>query len=291
MSGIAAVQARIAEVSAQMAMVSGVPLPAASSPGSARDVSSSTRSGAAFAAALDTAVAGTGAVAAPAAATAAVPAPSAGLPTSELLARFAGALRGTGAAFVASASKYLAVPYAWGGEDATGMDCSGLIQRAFADMGVSVPRTAREQMAVGTEVASLAAAQPGDLIVTRGGAHISIYIGDNKIIHAPRPGEQVSIREMFETDADIDTIRRVLPAGSPAGPDAAAVAATAAAGLGGGASLAGLGTGGSFAGLGTGGAPAGFGSDGALAGLGGGAGTIAAVEQARLALGLTGAIS
>ncbi|WP_448070895.1 C40 family peptidase [Georgenia yuyongxinii] len=289
MSGIAAVQARIAEVSAQMAMVSGVPLPAASSPGGARDVSSSARSGAAFAAALDTAVAGTGA--APAAPLVAAPAPSAGLPTSELLARFAGAPAGTGAAFVASASKYLGVPYVWGGEDATGMDCSGLIQRAFADMGVSVPRTAREQMAVGTEVASLAAAQPGDLIVTRGGAHISIYIGDNKIIHAPRPGEQVSIREMFETDADIDTIRRVLPAGSPAGHAAAAVAATAAGLGGGGASLAGLGMGGSFAGLGMGGAPAGFGSGGALGGLGGGTGTMAAVEQARLALGLTGAIS
>ncbi|WP_127126470.1 C40 family peptidase [Georgenia sp. SYP-B2076] len=121
------------------------------------------------------------------------------------------AASGTGAALVESASKYLGVPYVWGGESASGMDCSGLVQRALADIGVSVPRTARAQMTVGTAVPSLAQAQPGDLIVTRGGAHIGIYLGDNKILHAPRPGEKVSIRELFETDADINTIRRVLP--------------------------------------------------------------------------------
>ncbi|TRW45627.1 C40 family peptidase [Georgenia yuyongxinii] len=276
MSGVAAVQARMAEISARIAMVSGA-TPSAAIAVSSRDVNSSARSDAAFAAALDTAVAGTASSS------------SSGLSTSELLARFTGAQGGTGAAFVASASKYLGVPYVWGGEDATGMDCSGLIQRAFADMGVSVPRTAREQMKVGTEVGSLAQAQPGDLIVTRGGAHIAIYLGDNKILHAPRPGEQVSVRELFETDADIDTIRRVVPAGSAPGFDAAQVAATAAAGLGGSAALGGLGTGGVFAGLGTAGSLARLGM-GSLGGPGGGAAAMAAAEQARLALGLSGAI-
>ncbi|MPV39205.1 NlpC/P60 family protein [Georgenia subflava] len=125
---------------------------------------------------------------------------------------------GTGAALVESAKKYLGVPYVWGGESLAegGLDCSGLVQLAFKDMGIDVPRVARQQMHIGTEVPSLAQAQPGDLIVTRGGGHIGIYLGDNKLLHAPRPGEQVEIREMFETDATIDTIRRVLPTGGPA---------------------------------------------------------------------------
>ncbi|QDC26474.1 NlpC/P60 family protein [Georgenia yuyongxinii] len=269
----------MAEISARIAMVSGA-TPSAATAVSSRDVNSSARSDAAFAAALDTAVAGTASSS------------SSGLSPAELLARFTGAQAGTGAAFVASASKYLGVPYVWGGEDATGMDCSGLIQRAFADMGVSVPRTAREQMKVGTEVGSLSQAQPGDLIVTRGGAHIAIYLGDNKILHAPRPGEQVSVRELFETDADIDTIRRVVPAASAPGFDAAQVAATAAAGLGGSAAfggVGGLGAGGALASLGTAGSLARLGV-GSLGGPGGGAAAMAATEQARLALGLSGAI-
>lgn len=119
----------------------------------------------------------------------------------------------TGADVVASARKYLGVPYIWGGNNPKiGLDCSSLVQHAFKDLGVSLPRVARDQAKQGTEVPSLAQAKPGDLIVTRGGGHIGIYLGDNKMIHAPRPGENVSIRELFETDSDIMTIRRIVPA-------------------------------------------------------------------------------
>ncbi len=46
----------------------------------------------------------------------------------------------TGTAVVADAKKYLGVPYKWGGTDpATGLDCSGLVQRVMKDLGVSVP--------------------------------------------------------------------------------------------------------------------------------------------------------
>ena len=116
---------------------------------------------------------------------------------------------------VAAARKYLGVPYVWGGESLSegGFDCSGLVQKVFGEFDIDLPRVARQQMHSGTEVASLAEARPGDLIVTRGGGHIMIYIGDNKVLHAPRPGQDVQIRDMFETDADIDTIRRIVPAG------------------------------------------------------------------------------
>lgn len=123
----------------------------------------------------------------------------------------------TGSDVATAAGKYLGVPYVFGGEDASGMDCSGLVQRVYADLGVTVPRLVSGQMKIGTEVGSLAQAKPGDLIVTGGGAHILIYAGNNKVIHAPYPGRDVSLVEAYMTDADIDTIRRVIPdASAPA---------------------------------------------------------------------------
>jgi len=121
--------------------------------------------------------------------------------------------QGTGAALVESARKYLGVPYVWGGESLSegGLDCSGLVQLAMKDIGVDVPRVARDQMRIGTEVPSLDQALPGDLVVTRGGGHIGIYAGDNTWIHAPYPGEQVKLAELTTTPT---TIRRVLPAGA-----------------------------------------------------------------------------
>lgn len=117
-----------------------------------------------------------------------------------------------GARVVAASKKYLGVPYVWGGNNPkVGLDCSSFVQHTFRDLGIQLPRVARQQAKEGTEVPSLAQARPGDLIVTRGGGHIGIYLGGNKMIHAPRPGESVSIRELFETDKDIMTIRRIVP--------------------------------------------------------------------------------
>lgn len=120
-----------------------------------------------------------------------------------------------GSDVVREARKYLGVPYVWGGNNPDiGLDCSSFVQHTFRDLGIKLPRVARDQAKEGTEVPSLAQAKPGDLIVTRGGGHIGIYLGDNKMIHAPRPGETVSIRKLFETDAQIMTIRRIVPAES-----------------------------------------------------------------------------
>ncbi len=117
----------------------------------------------------------------------------------------------TGEGIVDAAKKYLGVPYVFGGEDASGMDCSGLVQRVYADMGIEVPRLVSGQMKVGTEVGSLAEARPGDLIVTGGGDHILIYAGDNKVIHAPYPGRTVSLVDAYMKESDITTIRRIIP--------------------------------------------------------------------------------
>lgn len=121
----------------------------------------------------------------------------------------------TGNDLVTAARKYLGVPYRWGGTDpTTGLDCSALVQRAMKDIGVDVPRVVADQRHVGRPVASLADARPGDLIVLGGSRHIGIYVGDGKMLHAPRAGDVVKIGKVYETPT---SIRRVLPADTPSG--------------------------------------------------------------------------
>ncbi len=114
-----------------------------------------------------------------------------------------------------AAEKYLGVPYVLGGEDASGIDCSGLVQRSLADLGIDAPRLVSGQSRIGTEVPSLAQAKPGDLIVLDGGEHIVIYVGDGKVIHAPEPGRKVEIKPAWFDDSEIVTIRRVAPEAAP----------------------------------------------------------------------------
>ena len=118
----------------------------------------------------------------------------------------------TGSDIVAQARQYLGVPYVFGGEDETGMDCSGLVQRVLADLGIDAPRVVQDQADIGVEVPSLDQAQPGDLLVTQGEGHIVIYAGDGKIIHAPRPGKDVQLVDNYLSPSEISTIRRVVPA-------------------------------------------------------------------------------
>jgi cell wall-associated NlpC family hydrolase len=101
----------------------------------------------------------------------------------------------TGSAVVSDAEQYLGVPYVWGGTNpATGLDCSGLVQRVFGDLGISMPRVAADQAMQGTPVPSLADAQPGDLVTYGSPAeHIGIYIGNGMMIDAPHTGTTVRI--------------------------------------------------------------------------------------------------
>lgn len=121
----------------------------------------------------------------------------------------------TGNDVVAVAKKYIGVPYVWGGTNpATGMDCSGFTQRVFKDLGVEIPRVVSDQMRQGTPVASLAQAKPGDLLVSFGGNHISIYLGNGKAIDAPVPGKTIQIRDAWEQQSNLTAIRRIVPAGT-----------------------------------------------------------------------------
>ncbi|MEY9852440.1 hypothetical protein ABH923_002118 [Leifsonia sp. EB41] len=148
----------------------------------------------------------------------------------------------TGADIVADARKYIGVPYVFGGTTSAGLDCSGLVQRVYGDMGISLPRLVSGQGTIGQSVPSLADAQPGDLIVCNGGEHIVIYAGNGKIIQAPKPGGQVEEMDNWISPSNVVTIRRIVPnatAPTPAASGTTSASALAALlGSSGGSSLA-----------------------------------------------------
>lgn len=101
----------------------------------------------------------------------------------------------SGTAVVAFASRYVGVPYLWGGTTPSGFDCSGLVQYAYAHFGISLPRTSQEQ--VGSGVPVTGDLQPGDLLFfepsSSGPQHVGMYVGDGMFIEAPHTGANVRI--------------------------------------------------------------------------------------------------
>ncbi|MET9657007.1 C40 family peptidase [Streptomyces sp. NPDC006510] len=95
------------------------------------------------------------------------------------------------AAAVMAVRQALGRPYVWGANGPAGFDCSGLMQWAYAQAGVSLPRTSQAQRYAGHMV-PLSAARPGDLVVYRADAgHVAMYVGNGQVIHAPYPGAAV----------------------------------------------------------------------------------------------------
>lgn len=124
---------------------------------------------------------------------------------------------GSGEAAVAAAMTQLGVPYVWGGTTpGVGFDCSGLVQWAYAQAGVKLPRTTQQQVLVGAEITDLATLRPGDLVFTRslrGGVtvdrgHIAIYAGGNQVIVAPRTGDIIRLRDL--RPEQVQVVRRVV---------------------------------------------------------------------------------
>lgn len=98
-----------------------------------------------------------------------------------------------------TAAGLMGTPYRFGGEGADGLDCSSFVQRVFREHDITLPRTAREQIAVGVEVTP-GNLQKGDLVFFQTYAaypsHVGIYLGDGKMVHASSEKGEVTISDI-----------------------------------------------------------------------------------------------
>lgn len=107
---------------------------------------------------------------------------------------------------VFSAIDFLGVPYRRGGSSPEhGFDCSGFTRHIFEHtVGLVLPRRADEQAAsAGLAKIGREELRPGDLVffntMRRTFSHVGIYIGDDKFVHAPKPGSEVRVDDMRES--------------------------------------------------------------------------------------------
>ena len=137
---------------------------------------------------------------------------------------------------VENAMGFLGVRYRRGGNsEETGFDCSGFVRATYEQtIGLLLPRKA-EQQAAATQKIDRTELKPGDLVffntMRRAFSHVGIYVGDNKFIHAPRPGATVRVdnMELSYWTLRFDGARRVTPNGDGDGTSAALTAQQAAA--------------------------------------------------------------
>ena len=138
-------------------------------------------------------------------------------------------------AALVEAKKFLGTPYKWGGSTPqTGFDCSGLVQWAYAQQGVEIPRVTDQQiLATNGDAVKRSELLAGDLVFFRDSTgyvhHVGMSLGGDKFIHAPHTGDVVKISSLDEAyyKEQFTGGRRFDKAASaaPAAPAAPAVAA------------------------------------------------------------------
>ncbi len=133
------------------------------------------------------------------------PAPRTGPPVREAEPTLEAAEQGDGndAARITSGVVEIAIesigtPYVWGGTNANGFDCSGLIQYAYGQFGILLPRVSTAQMRAGTPVGlDSAPLRPGDILGFSlddpdKTSHVGLYVGDDQFIHSSSSGVRIS---------------------------------------------------------------------------------------------------
>ena len=119
-----------------------------------------------------------------------------------------GKMTGTGAELASFSLKFQGYPYVAGGNTPAGWDCSGFVQYVFSQFGISLPRSSGAQATVGTPVASLADAKPGDILAN--GTHAAIYIGNGQVMNAMNPVQGTAVSDVSVFGGAGYSIRRVM---------------------------------------------------------------------------------
>lgn len=99
------------------------------------------------------------------------------------------------------AERMIGTPYRWGGADVDGFDCSGLVQFAFAQARLVVPRTTSQQRQF-IQPVSRRALRRGDLVffdIEGKDNHVGLYLGNNQFVHAPSRGKRVQAVSLDQT--------------------------------------------------------------------------------------------
>jgi cell wall-associated NlpC family hydrolase len=100
------------------------------------------------------------------------------------------------------------LPYVWGATGPGTFDCSGLVQWAFRQIGIGMPRVAAAQQQVGQAVTA-DQAQPGDLVFFGDPAyHVGFYVGGGQFLEAPQSGDVVKVAPLR---GNVSSIRRIAP--------------------------------------------------------------------------------
>ena len=104
-----------------------------------------------------------------------------------------------GEAIARTALALVGTPYRYGGGDARGFDCSGLVQYVFRQHGAQVPRDVSDQYR-SRLLSDVRQLRPGDLLffstISRGASHVAIALGGRRFVHAPSTGGAVRVENL-----------------------------------------------------------------------------------------------